>query len=117
MKRLTLAKAVAWFEDSVIVLSGPALAISGIIAGIDLITGGHLMQQYSWFVLTWAITLLLSLDFQVLALGVRAHRVYISVKPLRTKVFEILFALVIAAAISYVSIQMQSIIARVNTEN
>jgi hypothetical protein len=64
----------------------------------------------------WAITLLLTLDFQVLALGVRAHRVYSSGKHAGQKVVEILLVVLIAAAISFVSIQMQSIIARVNAE-
>jgi hypothetical protein len=59
----------------------------------------------------------LTLDFQVLALGVRAHQVYGSPSKGRgQKALEILLVVVIAAAISYVSIQMQSVIARVNSE-
>src|SRR6266700_4327473 len=70
-----------------------------------------------WISLVWAITLLLTLDFQVLCLGVRSHRVYISDKSWQRKAFDIALAMVIAAAISYVSVQMQSVIARVNAEN
>ena len=113
---LSLKRAVAKLEDGIIVLSGPALAISGIIAGVDLVTGGNVLKSVSWLGLVWAITLLLTLDFQVLALGVRAHRVYTSEKPIRQKVVEILLVVLIAAAISFVSIQMQSVIARVNAE-
>jgi hypothetical protein len=115
-KAPSLKHAVASLEDGIIVLSGPALAISGIIAGVDLVTGGNVLKSISWLGLVWAITLLLTLDFQVLALGVRAHRVYSSGKPAGQKVVEILLVVLIAAAISFVSIQMQSIIARVNAE-
>jgi hypothetical protein len=115
-KAPSLKHAVASLEDGIIVLSGPALAISGIIAGVDLVTGGNVLKSISWLGLVWAITLLLTLDFQVLALGVRAHRVYSSGKHAGQKVVEILLVVTIAAAISLVSIQMQSIIARVNAE-
>jgi hypothetical protein len=115
-KAPSLKHAVASLEDGIIVLSGPALAISGIIAGVDLVTGGNVLKSISWLGLVWAITLLLTLDFQVLALGVRAHRVYSSGKHAGQKVVEILLVVLIAAAISFVSIQMQSIIARVNAE-
>jgi hypothetical protein len=115
-KAPSLKHAVASLEDGIIVLSGPALAISGIIAGVDLVTGGNVLKSISWLGLVWAITLLLTLDFQVLALGVRAHRVYSSGKRAGQKVVEILLVVLIAAAISFVSIQMQSIIARVNAE-
>jgi hypothetical protein len=113
----SLKHTVAALEDGIIVLSGPALAISGIIAGVDLVTGGNILKSISWLALVWAITLLLTLDFQVLALGVRAHQVYGSPSKGRgQKALEILLVVVIAAAISYVSIQMQSVIARVNSE-
>ncbi len=114
--RFSLRQTVSGLEDGIIVLSGPALAISGIIAGVDLVTGGNILKSRPEFTLAWAITLLLSLDFQVLCLGVRSHRVYASTKPGEQKALEILIAFVIAAAISFVSIQMQSIIARVNAE-
>jgi hypothetical protein len=117
MDKPSLKSSVAWVEDSIIVLSGPALAVSGIVAGVDLVTGGQILRSISWLALVWAITLLLTLDFQVLCLGVRAHRVYASNKSKEQKIFEIVLAVLIAAAISYVSIQMQSIIARVNAEN
>jgi hypothetical protein len=118
MTKFSLKTGVAQLEDSIIVLSGPALAISGIIAGVDLVTGGNILRSYPQFTLAWAITLLISLDFNILALGVRAHRVYVSKsKSGKRKCAEIALAFLIAAAISYVSIQMQSIIARVNAEN
>ncbi|SRR6266567_6199062 len=114
----SLKQSVAGLEDGIIVLSGPALAISGIIAGVDLVTGGNILKSMWWLSLVWAITLLLTLDFQVLCLGVRSHRVYIATeKGGWQKFFEILLAMAIAAAISYVSVQMQSVIARVNAEN
>ncbi len=116
MKNVSLKRSVAGLEDAIIVISGPALAISGIIAGVDLVTGGHLLTQVGWLTLAWAITLLLTLDFQVLALGVRGMRVYQSNKSPARKVVEVLLIVFIAAAISFVSIQMQSIIARVNAE-
>jgi hypothetical protein len=113
----SLKHIVAALEDGIIVLSGPALAISGIIAGVDLVTGGNILKSINWLALVWAITLLLTLDFQVLALGVRAHQVYGSPgKGRGQKALEILLVVLIAAAISYVSIQMQSVIARVNSE-
>src|SRR6266851_3859461 len=114
---MKLKQVVATLEDSIITISGPALAISGIIAGVDLVTGGHLLTQVGWLTLAWAVTLLLTLDFQVLALGVRGMRVYQSNrKRLARKVIEVGLILLIAAAISFVSIQMQSVIARVNAE-
>lgn len=112
---ITLQQAINRLEDGIVTLSGPALAVSGIIAGVDLLTGGHVLQQTSWLALGWAICLLLTLDFQVLALGARSHRVYLSDKPTRRKMAEIALAFVIAAGVSFVSIQMQSIVARVNT--
>lgn len=53
-KDLSLKTSIHNLEDSIIVLSGPALAISGIIAGVDLVTGGHMLQQVSWLALVWA---------------------------------------------------------------
>src|SRR5579875_2368895 len=113
--QITLKESINKLEDSIITLSGPALAISGIIAGVDLLTGGNALRQYGGLALTWAICLLLTLDFQVLGLGAKAHKVYLSDKMTRRKVTEIVLAVCIAAAISYVSIQMQSIIARANS--
>ena len=109
----SLQEAVKQLEDGIIVLSGPALAISGIIAGVDLVTGGNILKSLSWLTLAWAVTLLLTLDFQVLAFGVRAHRISRAAhKSVVRKCCEILLIVLIAAGISFVSIQMQSIIAR-----
>src|SRR5258706_464614 len=112
---IDLKAAVNGLEDAIITLSGPALAISGILAGVDLVTGGHVMQTVPLISLAWAICLLISLDFQVLNLAARAHRVYLSKKSPWRKGFEIGLAVGIASAISYVSVQMQSIIAQVNS--
>ncbi len=117
MNNFSLRQAVTGLEDGIIVLSGPALAISGIIAGVDLVTGGNILKSMPGFTLAWAITLLISLDFQVLALGVRGMRVYASDKGSARRCFEVGLIFAIAAGISLVSIQMQSIIARVNAEN
>ncbi len=117
MTKFSLRQAVTGLEDGIIVLSGPALAVSGIIAGVDLVTGGHILQAAPGLTMTWAITLLISLDFQVLALGVRGMRVYASThKHVAQRCFEIGLIFAIAAGISLVSIQMQSIIARLSAE-
>jgi len=63
----SLQQAINRLEDGIVTLSGPALAVSGIIAGVDLLTGGHLLQQTTWLALGWAICLLLTLDFQGLS--------------------------------------------------
>jgi hypothetical protein len=116
MKIPTLKSAVTHLENAIITLSGPAIAISGIIAGIDLLTTGSMFKNIGWLSLTWAICLLLTLDFQVLMLGARAKQIYHSEnKDSWRKVFEILAIVAIAASISYVSVQMQSIIARSQT--
>lgn len=115
MRRIDLNHVVSRLEDGILTLSGPALATSGIIAGVDLLTGGHMLQQTPWLALTWAICLLLALDFTVLTLGARAHRAYMSHLPIRQKVVEIAITIVIAAGISLVSVQMQAIIARLST--
>jgi hypothetical protein len=111
----TLKSTVTKLENAIITLSGPAIAISGIIAGIDLLTGGSMFKNIGWLSLTWAICLLLTLDFQVLMLGARAKQIYNGSKGNGKKFCEILAILAIAAAISYVSVQMQSIIARSQT--
>src|SRR5258708_38097611 len=70
MKKLNippLNETIHALEDSIITLSGPALAISGIIAGVDLVTGGNMLKSVGWLALAWAICLLLTLGFQVLA--------------------------------------------------
>jgi hypothetical protein len=108
----SLKALVKKLENSIITLSGPAIAISGIIAGIDLLTGGTMFKSVAWLSLTWAICLLLTLDFQVLMLGAKAKRVYDSNKNWKRKAGEIIIIVLIATAISSVSVQMQSIIAR-----
>ncbi len=112
-----LQKSVTWLETAIITISGPLLAISGIIAGVDLVTGGNIFRQVGWLVLVWAITLLLTLDFQVLVLGARAHQIALSPREVWHKAGMIAATVVIAGAISYVSIQMQSTIALSNSEN
>ncbi len=117
MNKFSLKRGAAALEDGIIVVSGPALAISGILAGIDLLTGGHLLTQFPGLTLAWAITLMLALDFNVLILGVTARRAFAASNTNGwVKVGEILLAVAVAGAISFVSIQMQSIIARVNAE-
>jgi hypothetical protein len=114
LKDVDLKMATHTLEDAIITLSGPALAISGILAGVDLLTGGHVMVGLPWLTFAWAITLMLTLDFQVLTLGVRAKRIYLSDKSRKRKFAEIVLACLIAASIAFVSVQMQSIIARSN---
>ncbi len=114
LKDVTLRSAINGLEDAIITVSGPALAISGIIAGVDLVTGGHILANSPQLSLAWAICLLLTLDFQVLCLGARAHHLYESQAPNVRKAVEITAAVLIAASISYVSVQMQAIIARSN---
>ena len=111
--QISLRSLVNHLENAIIIISGPAIAISGIIAGIDLLTGGTMFKDVHWLSLTWAICLLLTLDFQVLVMGTRAKQIYAnSAKSSKRKFVEILVIIVIAAAISSVSVQMQSIIAR-----
>ncbi len=103
-------------EDGVITLSGPALAISGIIAGVDLLTGGS-MLKIGWLSFIWAACLMLTLDFQVLVLGARAHQVYQSAdKGGWRKCWEILLICLIAAAIASISVQMQAIVSKANSQ-
>jgi hypothetical protein len=112
----SLQGAVHWLEDSIVTLSGPAIAISGIVAGVDILTGGTLMRQQGWLSYVWAIALLITLDFQVLVLASRARRIYQGNALLRRKVGEIILIVTVAAAISYVSVQMQSIMARMQED-
>jgi hypothetical protein len=110
----SLSQAVVKLEDSIITLSGPALAISGIIAGVDIVTNNAIANMFNSLGIIWAICLLLSLDFQVLSLGCRAHRLYhTSGKHGVQKWAELALIFAIAAALAYVSLQMHSIFARV----
>src|SRR6266567_4396919 len=113
---MNLSRIVTYIEKGIVTISGPALAISGILAGIDLLTGGHLLAQATWLTYAWAITLMLTLDFTVLILGVHARRSYRDSTGW-AKAGEVALAVLVAAAISYVSIQMQSIVARSNAES
>ncbi len=45
---MKLSKIVTGIENGIVTVSGPALAISGILAGIDLLTGGHLLASVNW---------------------------------------------------------------------
>lgn len=113
----TLSKGVTRLENAIVTLSGPALATSGIIAGVDVLTN-NLIARYAPGAgaiagLVWAICLMLTLDFQVLMLGVRARRIYASSKKGGwQKTGELALCVAIAAALGYVSLQMGSIFAR-----
>ena len=112
-----LSKGVTRLENAIVTLSGPALATSGIIAGVDILTN-NLIARYAPGAgaiagLVWAICLMLTLDFQVLMLGVRARRIYASSKKGGwQKTGELALCVAIAAALGYVSLQMGSIFAR-----
>jgi hypothetical protein len=111
-----LSHGVTHLENAIVTLSGPALATSGIIAGVDILTN-NLIARYAPGAgaiagLVWAICLMLTLDFQVLMLGVRARRIYGAPKKGSGQKFgELLLCVVIAAALGYVSLQMGSIFA------
>ncbi len=111
-----LSKGVTRLENAIVTLSGPALATSGIIAGVDILTN-NLIARYAPGAgaiagLVWAICLMLTLDFQVLMLGVRARRIYASSKKSGwQKAGELMLCVAIAAALGYVSLQMGSIFA------
>src|SRR5579859_2109780 len=116
-QNVSLPQKVRKLEEAIITISGPALATSGIIAGIDILTN-NIIAKYAPTVgaiagVVWAVCLMLTLDFQVLTLGVRAHRIYSgSDKKGVQKFFEILLVCTIAAALAYVSLQMGSIFAK-----
>src|SRR5713226_8065188 len=117
-----LSKGVTRLENAIVTLSGPALATSGIIAGVDILTN-NLIARYAPGAgaiagLVWAICLMLTLDFQVLMLGVRARRIYASqTKSGWQKFGELVLCVAIAAALGYVSLQMGSIFARMLVTN
>jgi hypothetical protein len=112
----TLKESVKSLEDNIITISGPALAISGIIAGIDVLTSNvlktYLPQASAILGVVWAICLMLTLDFQVLTLGVKSRHIYQSEKPGKQKLIEMGLAIIVASAIAYVSVQMGTIFAR-----
>src|SRR6266702_3472666 len=113
----TLKQYVRSLEENIITISGPALAISGVIAGIDVLTA-NIIKNYFPIVgnilgVVWAICLMLTLDFQVLTLGVKASRVYRDAqKKFWQKALEMLLAVVFACAIGFVSVQMGTIFAQ-----
>src|SRR6266566_8003555 len=103
-----LSHGVTRLEKAIVTLSGPALATSGIIAGVDILTN-NLIARYAPGAgaiagLVWAICLMLTLDFQVLMLGVRARRIYASsAKSGWQKLAELALCVAIAVALGYVS--------------
>ncbi len=111
-----LQQVVRDVEQHIIVLSGPLLATSGIISGLDIVTNNFIANNApgigAILGLIWAICLMLTLDFQTLVLGVRARRIYISNKSNGKKAFEMALAFAIALALGYVSLQMGSIFSR-----
>jgi cation transport ATPase len=112
----SLKESVKALEDNIITISGPALAISGIIAGIDVLTSNVLKTYFpgasAILGVVWAICLMLTLDFQVLTLGVKSRRIYQSEKPWLQKIGEMALAILVAGTIAYVSVQMGTIFAR-----
>jgi hypothetical protein len=113
MKSFSLKRTVSSLEDSIITISGPALATSSVIAGIDIVTGGHLLSTLPWLTLAWAVTLLISLDFQILIMGVRARRLHTN----GGRIFPQITLVVIAIAIGAVSAEMQAIVARASASS
>jgi hypothetical protein len=116
-KQRTLKQAVRSLEENIITISGPALAISGVIAGIDVLTSNIIRTNFPMvgnvLGVVWAFCLMISLDFQVLTLGVKASRLYRDVnKKGWAKFGEVLLCVLFACAISYVSVQMGTIFAQ-----
>lgn len=116
-KKRTLKQAVRSLEENIITISGPALAISGVIAGIDVLTSNIIRTNFPMvgnvLGVVWAFCLMISLDFQVLTLGVKASRLYRDAnKKGGAKFGEVLLCVVFACAISYVSVQMGTIFAQ-----
>src|SRR5579859_2829774 len=114
-QKSSLPQKVRQLEEAIITISGPALATSGIIAGIDILTN-NIIAKYAPTVgaiagVVWAVCLMLTLDFQVLTLGVRAHRIY-TTKEGAQRIFEIVLCCAIAGALAYVSLQMGSIFSK-----
>lgn len=106
------------FEDHIIVLSGPALATSGIIAGLDILTNSIIKTSFpalgQAMGMIWAVCLMLTLDFQVLTLGVRVRNVWQGAnnRHMAWNVADTIVSVVIALALSFVSTQMGSIFAK-----
>lgn len=116
-KKRTLKQHVRSLEENIITISGPALAISGVIAGIDVLTSNIIRTNFPMvgnvLGVVWAFCLMISLDFQVLTLGVKASRLYRDAnKKGWAKFGEVLLCVLFACAISYVSVQMGTIFAQ-----
>jgi hypothetical protein len=115
--RTSLKQHIRNLEDNIITISGPALAISGIIAGIDVLTANIIRANFpvvgDVLGVVWAVCLMLTLDFQVLTLGVKSSRVYRDrSKGWAQKGGEMVLAIAMASIISYVSVQMGTVFAR-----
>jgi hypothetical protein len=113
----TLKQHVRSLEENIITISGPALAISGVIAGIDVLTSNIIRTNFPMvgnvLGVVWAFCLMISLDFQVLTLGVKASRLYRDTsKKGWAKFLEVALCVLFACAISYVSVQMGTIFAQ-----
>jgi hypothetical protein len=113
----TLKQHVRSLEENIITISGPALAISGVIAGIDVLTSNIIRTNFPMvgnvLGVVWAFCLMISLDFQVLTLGVKASRLYRDAsKKGWAKFLEVALCVLFACAISYVSVQMGTIFAQ-----
>ena len=113
----TLKQCVHALEENIITISGPALAISGVIAGIDVLTSNIIRENFPMvgnvLGVVWAFCLMISLDFQVLTLGVKASRIYRDTSKKEGQKFgEMLLCIIFACGISYVSVQMGTIFAQ-----
>src|ERR1051326_8066917 len=106
MARKTLSQQAVSLENAIITISGPALAVSGVIAGIDVLTANIIRTNFpnvgDVLGIIWAICLMISLDFQVLTLGVKSRHIYQSARPWPQKLVEMALAILVAGAIAYV---------------
>jgi len=109
------------WEDHIIVLSGPALATSGIIAGLDILTNSIIKTNApivgDVMGVVWAVCLMLTLDFQILTLGVRVQKIAASPTDKTSKFWSILLCIVLGLALSYVSLQMGAIFAKMLSDS
>lgn len=109
------------WEDHIIVLSGPALATSGIIAGLDILTNSIIKTNApiigDIMGVIWAVCLMLTLDFQILTLGVRTQKIAAGPADKTSKGWGIVLCIVLGLALSYVSLQMGAIFAKMLSDN
>lgn len=70
-----IAAALRWLEELTILISGPFLAVGMVISIVDLMTGGHLMQDTPLLLFTWAVTQAIGIEGQLTgsAFGVRRN--------------------------------------------